>query len=320
MKILKWRYFRLFFICSVNPNCFIKKMTRITASIQKIIFWILRCLLIVYYLPFLLAACSIQIKTQLNLNRGWLFPKTLYFIYKNKKIQKIIFCILAVILVIIFYEAIGIYTAYKKQPKVSSETKTKKSSILIVWWIYIDMISHKGKETIWFYPISEKISVSAFFTRWCCLASWFFLYGALLSLNMWQNAPSAMPCSSMIPWQKRFYMRKLNGDSLLQRRGLSCWRWAHRTLLLRAYRRKLSFLSHPRWGRLSSFQNTWRTDYYRTRWCFWTRNSRSAHTKACRRYFMGCQIPKKRLPEIFCQPDCLSKQAWNCAYGCPSFE
>ena len=27
------------------------------------------------------------------------------------------------ILVIVFYEAIGIYTAYKKQPKVSSETK-----------------------------------------------------------------------------------------------------------------------------------------------------------------------------------------------------
>ena len=43
---------------------------------------------------------------------------------KQRKIQKIIFCILAVILVIIFYEAIGIYTAYKKQPKVSSETKT----------------------------------------------------------------------------------------------------------------------------------------------------------------------------------------------------
>ena len=38
---------------------------------------------------------------------------------KQRKIQKIIFCILAVILVIIFYEAIGIYTAYKKQPKVS---------------------------------------------------------------------------------------------------------------------------------------------------------------------------------------------------------
>ena len=36
---------------------------------------------------------------------------------KQRKIQKIIFCILAVILVIIFYEAIGIYTAYKKQPK-----------------------------------------------------------------------------------------------------------------------------------------------------------------------------------------------------------
>ena len=42
---------------------------------------------------------------------------------KQRKIQKIIFCILAVILVIVFYEAIGIYTAYKKQPKVSSETK-----------------------------------------------------------------------------------------------------------------------------------------------------------------------------------------------------
>ena len=42
---------------------------------------------------------------------------------KQRKIQKIIFCVLAVILVIIFYEAIGIYTAYKKQPKVSSETK-----------------------------------------------------------------------------------------------------------------------------------------------------------------------------------------------------
>ncbi len=36
---------------------------------------------------------------------------------KQRKIQKIIFCILAVILVIIFYEAIGIYTAYKQQFK-----------------------------------------------------------------------------------------------------------------------------------------------------------------------------------------------------------
>ena len=37
---------------------------------------------------------------------------------KQRKIQKIIFCILAVILVIVFYEAIGIYTAYKKQRKL----------------------------------------------------------------------------------------------------------------------------------------------------------------------------------------------------------
>lgn len=36
---------------------------------------------------------------------------------KQRKIQKIIFCILAVILVIIFYEAIGIYTAYKNSLK-----------------------------------------------------------------------------------------------------------------------------------------------------------------------------------------------------------
>ena len=42
---------------------------------------------------------------------------------KQRKIQKIIFCILAVILVIVFYEAIGIYTAYKKQHKLSSEKK-----------------------------------------------------------------------------------------------------------------------------------------------------------------------------------------------------
>lgn len=36
---------------------------------------------------------------------------------KQRKIQKIIFCILAVILVIVFYEAIGIYTAYKNSLK-----------------------------------------------------------------------------------------------------------------------------------------------------------------------------------------------------------
>ena len=52
---------------------------------------------------------------------------------KQRKIQKIIFCILAVILVIIFYEAIGIYTAYKKQPKVSSETKTAVQEEIKNW-------------------------------------------------------------------------------------------------------------------------------------------------------------------------------------------
>lgn len=52
---------------------------------------------------------------------------------KQRKIQKNIFCILAVILVIIFYEAIGIYTAYKKQPKVSSETKTAVQEEIKNW-------------------------------------------------------------------------------------------------------------------------------------------------------------------------------------------
>ena len=52
---------------------------------------------------------------------------------KQRKIQKIIFCILAVILVIVFYEAIGIYTAYKKQPKVSSETKTAVQEEIKNW-------------------------------------------------------------------------------------------------------------------------------------------------------------------------------------------
>ena len=52
---------------------------------------------------------------------------------KQRKIQKIIFCILALILVIIFYEAIGIYTAYKKQPKVSSETKTAVQEEIKNW-------------------------------------------------------------------------------------------------------------------------------------------------------------------------------------------
>ena len=52
---------------------------------------------------------------------------------KQRKIQKIIFCILAVILVIVFYEAIGIYTAYKKQPKVSSETKTAVQEKIKNW-------------------------------------------------------------------------------------------------------------------------------------------------------------------------------------------
>ena len=52
---------------------------------------------------------------------------------KQRKIQKIIFCILAMILVIVFYEAIGIYTAYKKQPKVSSETKTAVQEEIKNW-------------------------------------------------------------------------------------------------------------------------------------------------------------------------------------------
>ena len=52
---------------------------------------------------------------------------------KQRKIQKIIFCILAVILVIVFYEAIGIYTAYKKQPKVSSETNTAVQEEIKNW-------------------------------------------------------------------------------------------------------------------------------------------------------------------------------------------
>jgi len=45
----------------------------------------------------------------------------------------VVLCILAVILVIIFYEAIGIYTAYKKQPKVSSETKTAVQEEIKNW-------------------------------------------------------------------------------------------------------------------------------------------------------------------------------------------